>query len=160
MRVHLDLPKSGAVDDFEIDVFSHRPPEEIGHSGNQLIDVGQLGVERLAAREGKQPLRQHRGALRAVRGVGDHARQSIWRRVAPGLQAALGDLQIAADDGEQIVEIMRYAAGQLSDRFHLLRLPEHVLGLAPVHAFLRQRQLGRAKLGRGRQRKDFRQQRP
>jgi hypothetical protein len=76
------------------------------------------------------------------------------------LQAALGDLQIAADDGEQIVEIMRYAAGQLSDRFHLLRLPEHVLGLAPVHAFLRQRQLGRAKLGRGRQRKDFRQQRP
>src|SRR5262249_29484341 len=34
--------------------------------------------------------------------------------------------QIAiADDGlEQVVEIMRYAAGQFADRFHLLRLGE------------------------------------
>ena len=159
-RVDLDLPESGAVDDFEIDVLAERPPEEIRHAGDQLIDVGQLGIERLAPREGQQPLRQHRRALRAVRGVGDHARQSLARGVAPGLQAALGDLQIAADDGEQIVEIMRDAAGQLSDRFHLLRLPKHVLGLAPVHALLRQRQLGRAKLRRGRQRKHFRQQRP
>ncbi|MEH2525802.1 hypothetical protein V1288_003711 [Bradyrhizobium sp. AZCC 2176] len=50
----------------------------------------------------------------------------------------IDDLQIAADDREQIVEVVGHAAGQLPDRFHLLRLSKHVLGLAPIHTLLRE----------------------
>jgi hypothetical protein len=39
-------------------------------------------------------------------------------------------LQIAHDDGEQIVEIVRNTAGKLPYRLHLLRLAELLLPLA------------------------------
>ncbi len=55
---------------------------------------------------------------------------------------------------------MRDAAGQLPDRFHLLRMPQHVLRLAPMPAFLRQRGFGETKLGRRRQGQQLRHQRP
>jgi hypothetical protein len=142
--VDLDLPEVGAAYDFEIDIFTHRPPEKIRHSGEQLIDVGQPGIERLPAREGEQPLRQHRRTLRPVRGIGDHAGQKFPRCIAPGLQAGLRDFEVAADDREQIVEVMRDTAGQLPHRFHFLALPEHVLGFAAVYALLRQCGLGLA----------------
>ena len=38
--------------------------------------------------------------------------------------AALEQLQIADHDAEQIVEVVRDAAGELADRFHLLRLQQ------------------------------------
>ena len=37
---------------------------------------------------------------------------------------------VAAHDGQEVVEIMRHAAGELADGFHLLRLAE--LGLQPA----------------------------
>ena len=43
-------------------------------------------------------------------------------------QAALERLRIAADDHQQIVEIMSHAAGELSERLHLLRLAELLVG--------------------------------
>jgi hypothetical protein len=72
--------RPGATDDFQIDIFTQRPPEKIGHSDEQLIDVGQSGIERLPSRESEQPVRQHRRTLRAVRGVRDHARQAFPHR--------------------------------------------------------------------------------
>ncbi len=62
----------------------------------------------------------------------------------------LGDFEIADDDGQQIVEVMGDTAGEMADRFHLLRMAQHVLGFAPVPALLDQRQFGFAQLcGRG-----------
>ena len=37
-------------------------------------------------------------------------------------------IEIADDDAEQIVEIMRHAAGQIADGLHLLRLAQLFLG--------------------------------
>jgi kynureninase len=37
-------------------------------------------------------------------------------------QAAPRDVEAANDDREHVVEVVRYAAGQLTDRFHLLEL--------------------------------------
>jgi hypothetical protein len=47
-----------------------------------------------------------------------------------------GAIQTHQDSREQIIEIMRYAAGQCSNRLHLLRLPEHVLDQLPLLDFL------------------------
>jgi hypothetical protein len=44
-------------------------------------------------------------------------------------------LQIAEDDGQEIVEIVRDAAGQLSERFHFLRLTQACFGRLPPFAF-------------------------
>ena len=42
-------------------------------------------------------------------------------------------IDVAEDDGEQVVEVVRDAAGQLADRLHLLRLAQRLLGrLAPA----------------------------
>ena len=57
----------------------------------------------------------------------------------PLVNARCERLQIADDDGQQVVEIVRHAAGQLADALHLLRLGElllralqRLLGLAPL----------------------------
>ena len=47
-------------------------------------------------------------------------------------QTTLQRLQIADDDGQQIVEVVRDPAGQLADRLHLLRLAKLFLGLPAV----------------------------
>ena len=44
------------------------------------------------------------------------------------------DVEIADDHGQQIVEVMRHAAGELADGFHLLRLGELLARLAQLHA--------------------------
>ncbi len=76
-RVDLNLPKSGTVDNFEIDVLANRAPEELRHSADQLIDVDRAGIERLAPCKCKQPLRQRGRPLRAARGIGDGARHAV-----------------------------------------------------------------------------------
>ena len=44
-------------------------------------------------------------------------------------QPALQDLRVAGNDHQQIVEIVGDAAGELAERFHLLRLRELLAGL-------------------------------
>ena len=53
----------------------------------------------------------------------------------------------AQHDGQQIVEVVRDAAGELADRFHLLRLAERFLG--PLAGFVFGFELPRALLDRG-----------
>ena len=50
-------------------------------------------------------------------------------RGAAGGDVALEQLQAAREHREQVVEVVRDAAGQLAERFHLLRLPQRRLGL-------------------------------
>ena len=62
-----------------------------------------------------------------ILGGGDVAAQLLG---AGFRQAGLQALQAAHDAGEQIVEVMRDAAGELADRFHFLCLAQAFLGLA------------------------------
>ena len=106
------------------DRVAQRAVEQVGHAGDQLAGVDRLGLQRLRAREGEQAPGQRRGAVGAFRRIVDVARA----RVAGSLsQTALGEFQPAENDRQHIVEIMRDAAGQLADRFHLL----HLAQLAP-----------------------------
>ena len=60
------------------------------------------------------------------------------RAAALGLgRATMGDagfqqIQAAGDAGEEIIEIMREAAGELADRLHFLGLAQFFLGGAPL----------------------------
>ena len=87
--------------------------------------VEHLGLERLPAREGQQLARELGGAVHRVRDRVDVAPPPLLGQVGPAQQ--LGG---RADDGEQVVEVVRDAAGELAHRLHLLRLPQRLLGPA------------------------------
>ena len=71
-------------------------------------------------------MRQRRGAVRGIDG-GFH--EAIDIADAALRDAMLDAVQRAGDSLQQIVEIMGDAAGQLADRFHLLRLAKRLLRL-------------------------------
>ena len=75
----------------------------------------------------KQAMRQRRGAV----GRG-HRRIDIARNVVePALiEPGLHQVERSDDAGQQIVEVVRDAAGQLADGFHLLRLQQRLFGRA------------------------------
>ena len=81
-------------------------------------------VERLQPGEGQQALGQRGGAARAGQGVLGHgARPRVLAR-----EPARKHVQIADDDRQHVVEVVRDAARELSQRLHLLRLAELPLG--------------------------------
>ena len=94
------------------------------------------GRQRLAARERQQAVRQLGGIASPL--------QREFGRLAEDrkffgdlalrlhmLEPALQRFQIADNDCQHVVEVVRDAAGQLADGFHLLRLDEGGLRLAP-----------------------------
>ena len=82
------------------------------------------GQQRLGAGEGQQAAGQRGGAGRAF-----HRVVEVHHHLAPrAVEAAQGKVDAADDDGEHVVEVVRDAAGQLADRFHLLDLAELGLG--------------------------------
>src|SRR5207245_2121992 len=78
-----------------------------------------LRLHHLAAAEGQKLAGQN---SRAVGGVQYllHARAQLM----PFTQIVQHHAAVAADYGEQVVEVVRHAAGQPADGFHLLRLAE------------------------------------
>ena len=115
-----------AADHLDRDRRAHGAADQLLHAGDQPVDVGRLGVERLPAREGQQPVGQRRGPLGRALG-----RDDVAVEVAePALRdPRLQQLQAAGDAGQQVVEVVRQAAGELADRLHLLRLAQRLLGL-------------------------------
>src|SRR6185437_14738923 len=98
--------------------------QHVRHAGDEIVDRNSLRLERLAAREGEEAMNEQRAALGAALRRGGEAFQ---RRVVALGETSLQRFDIAGDDGEQIVEIMRDAAGELADRLHLLRLAHPLL---------------------------------
>ena len=112
----------------------HRPPPStvsiatdspsVRRSRSDMPETSRLasttcGAKRLLAREGEQPGGQIGGARGCVRrGFDELADVGLAAR-----QLALDQVHGAGDDREHVVEIMRDAAGELADRFHLLHLP-------------------------------------
>ncbi len=109
--------------------------DHIDQRRDAVPDIDDLGGQRLAAREGEQ-LRGQLGG--AVGGVGDGVDLALT--TLGGELGAAEQVDRAANDGEQVVEVMRDTARQLADRLQLLRLAQLFLGGA-------QRGLGRLLLG-------------
>ena len=79
-------------------------------------------LERLAPAEGEQPAGEVGAAL------GRHADRFGERAQLSSVELVGEHVGIEQDRGEQIVEVVRDAAGELADRLHALRLRELRLG--------------------------------
>ena len=118
-------PYARRADHLQRDAGADGALDEIAEIGDQPVDVGRLGIERLAARKGEQPVGQRRGTPRRPQRCGGVA---IEVADTPLRDAHLHHLDRARDAGEHVVEIVRQAAGELADRLHLLRLPQMRFG--------------------------------
>ena len=112
---------------FDLDMLAERPLQQFRGIDDQRIDVGFPRFERLLAGERQQMLGEVRAARR---GFVDHPRDGGELRLA--LDRVGQDFDRSGDHGQDIVEVMRDAAGELADRLHLLGLPDPVLGRDPV----------------------------
>ena len=113
-------------------MLAHRSLQQLGHAGDELVDVEGDRREWLLAREGEQPGGQRRGTFGALIGIVDVAGEPLGIAGQP----APGKVQAADDDCQHIIEIMSDSAGELADRFHLLHLANLILGaLAGGHLF-------------------------
>ena len=107
---------------FDLDLLAERRPQQFGGIDEQHVDVGFARLQRLLAGEGEQVLGEigtacccfvdHPSDRRKLRLFGDRIGQN---------------LDGSGDDGEDIVEVMGDAAGELAEGFHLLGLPDPVL---------------------------------
>ncbi len=101
------------------DVHPEQPGEHLLHLADQRIETDDLGRDDLRPAEREQLPRQRRGAFAGaadLRQLGVHRvahRQRMHAHVGRGV-----------DDGQQVVEVVRDAAGQPADAVHLLRVLE------------------------------------
>ena len=91
--------------------------EHVGDRADALCGIKDFRLQRLSPREGEELACQLRGPVHRVR-------HGVEIALAPLLREAGAAQQIRrrADDRQQIVEIMRNAAGELTHGLHLLRL--------------------------------------
>ena len=88
-------------------------------------EVDRIGLQGLTPGKGEQPLDQRARPLRRLDRTVDQA------KVAPiPLRLAAEQVEPAENGGQQVVEVVRDAAGQLAHRLHLLALAQRLLGLA------------------------------
>ena len=115
------------------DFKANRPLDEVFQALDEIIEVDQFRIEWLSPAKSKQPACQRGGTI----GGGDRQIQELDHGRVGG-QAHLGQRYPACDALKHVVEVMRDAAGKLSDGLDLLRLAERFLrfrqGPSPVRA--------------------------
>ena len=125
--VPLNRTHAGRQARHDLDVFAQRALQELLDLGDDRIEIQWAEPHDLSAAEHQQPPRQ-RG--RRLCGPADFTKQRGSRCVAR--QFRQRGVRVSADDREQVVEVVRDAAGQPSDRFHFLRLAELLLETLPL----------------------------
>ena len=121
------VPQAAGNHGLDFDALAERPAQHVVDAADQAAEIDHFRRERLAAAEGQQL----RGELRTARDGGDRGLQALLGAVI-ARDVATEELQIAADDLQHVVEVVRDAAGQLADRLHLLRLKQLRLGLGAL----------------------------
>ena len=102
------------------------PAQQIGHVADHPAQIDRTRLQRLAAGKGKKLAGQARAPRHRAHGVLQPLRASVG--LALTSPARHRQIEIGADDLQQIVEVMRHAAGQMADGFHLLGLAHHGFG--------------------------------
>ena len=106
---------------------AHQRPYELHDAENSLPDLKYLRLQWLTTRKGQQLACQFRCALDRLRYGVDVSIPSVVRDVRPSQQ-----LGRRPNDRQNIVEVVSHAAGELSDRFHFLRMAQRLLGTASI----------------------------
>jgi len=129
-----DRRRGGARRPDKFDVLAKEAPEQLEHGRDGVREVKALRRNGLLSREGQELTRQIGRPMCAARDF-----LQVGPRRMVGLQMVEGQIDIAKDGHEHVVEIVRHAAGQPPDGLHLLRLPQLVfqrqaLGDVPENA--------------------------
>ena len=119
-------------------MLAQRPAQQLLHAVDLLGDVDVSRPQGLLAREGEQAPRQVGAALGGGRDVVGDPVQFLVAGQPVGKM-----LGVAENDGQEIVEIVRHAAGELAHGLHLLGLAELVAEVGDGGALLLE-QLGGA----------------
>ncbi|CAM2138225.1 hypothetical protein PT2222_100181 [Paraburkholderia tropica] len=115
------------IDD-ERDLRAQRRAQQFAARGQPASGVDRLVAQRLLARHAEQLARERLAALeRAL-----DRREFAFER---GRAAPPRDLHVGGDDHQQIVEVVRDAADEIAERFHLARLPVGRFDRAPHRRF-------------------------
>ena len=101
-----------------------RAGHQIRHAAHQAGDVHRRGLQGLTPRERQQPVDEGAGALGRFQGAVDQALFALAPDAAPGQH-----VEGAQDGREQIVEVVRHAAGELAHALQLLGLEQGLLRL-------------------------------
>ena len=117
-------PEVAAMLDRQLHRLAEQPLQQVRDFGDDVGQLQHLRPQRLLAREGEQLAGQAGGAVGILADLLDVVIIAVARRVAHQHQVAMAD-----DRGQDIVEIVRDAAGELADRLHLGRLGDLALEL-------------------------------
>ena len=109
--------------DIDLDAGAERRPQQLDGVEHQRVDVDAARLQRLLARERQQAVGEIGGARHRLI---DHRGNVPQRR--PVGHAVGEHFDAAGDHRENVVEVVRDAAGELADRLHLLRLAQLALG--------------------------------
>ena len=123
-RVGLD--RAGLADgaDVELQVLADQAPQHAIELADDGVEIDDARLDDLPAREQQQLAGQGGGALAGALDLLERRPVRMRRR-----DLAEDDVGVALHDGEQVVEVVRDAAGEPADRLHLLRLQELLLEL-------------------------------
>ena len=116
------MPQPHADKGFLENQLAQRAPYQFLHAAEQMAEIGGQRAQGLAAGK-RQQLQGQLGA--PLDGGGGRIETAGRLRIAGHGQ--FQQLQIARDNLQHIIEVMRHAAGQLADRFQLLRLQQGLL---------------------------------
>ena len=104
---------------FELDVLTDQPLDQVAQFIQDIGDVENARLQGLLPREGQQLPHEIGGAVGVLLDLHNVGEGWVARRRAQQQQIAEPD-----HCRQQIVEIVRHAAGELTDGLHLLRLRE------------------------------------
>src|SRR5258706_11135271 len=97
------------------DIVAEEPEERMLEVGDETVDLEHSRFERLATAEGQELMGERGGSTGGGADffdlVGDRAFHSFFGQE---------QVAVAENGGEKIIEVVRDAAGQLSERFHAL----------------------------------------
>ena len=117
----------GRTDNPQIDVLANELTQHARQRVDGVVEIHARRVQHLPAAKRQQLTRQRRRAVRRGENLGGVPRRRLI------LGDLLGDERAEADNRrENVVEVVRDPAGQLADRFHLLRLIKLALQPLPV----------------------------
>jgi hypothetical protein len=124
-RVGLDAAELGIELGGQLHVLADGAPQELVDARHRGVEVEDLGLQHLPAREGQELAGERRGLL-----AGRHDLVEAAAMGGLGGAALEPELSVADDRREQVVEVVGHAPGELADRFHALRLAQLLLELA------------------------------
>ena len=118
----MNHPEPWSEPQVDPDIVRQDAAQQLAGAGDDAVQVQQCRLQHCATRETQEVAGQLTAAL------GRHHRKLEKTVALRRIFRRLQQFEIAHDDGQQIVEIVRNSAGQLSHRLHLLRLSQTFFG--------------------------------